>query len=107
MCKERAIRRLPECVWRGVGDFRGLFMCNFATINGVGIFPDSEEGVLWDLWAQDWVQRRAECVRFCLGRYVTPAGQLPVSLDIEYEFSSRNPYNFLQVTYYKVSHILY
>ncbi|XP_062321718.1 prolyl 3-hydroxylase 3 [Osmerus eperlanus] len=63
---------------------------------------DSEEGVLWDLWAQDWVQRRAECVRFCLGRSVTPAGQLPVSLDIEYEFSSRNPYNFLQVTYYKL-----
>ncbi|KAM4601523.1 prolyl 3-hydroxylase 3 [Polymixia lowei] len=63
---------------------------------------DSEEGSLWDLWALDWVQQRAECVRFCVGRSVSPAGQLPVSMDIEYEFSTRNPYNFLQVTYYKL-----
>ncbi|XP_041648402.1 prolyl 3-hydroxylase 3 [Cheilinus undulatus] len=63
---------------------------------------DSERGSLWDLWALDWVQQRAECLRFCLGRSVTPAGQLPVSTDIEYEFGSRNPYNFLQVTYYKL-----
>ncbi|XP_068998554.1 prolyl 3-hydroxylase 3 [Embiotoca jacksoni] len=63
---------------------------------------DSEEGSLWDLWALDWVQQRAECLRFCIGRSVTPAGQLPVSSDIEYEFGSRNPYNFLQVTYYKL-----
>ncbi|XP_038567026.1 prolyl 3-hydroxylase 3 [Micropterus salmoides] len=62
---------------------------------------DSEEG-MWDLWVLDWVQQRAECLRFCIGRSVTPAGQLPVSTDIEYEFSSRNPYNFLQVTYYKL-----
>uniref|UniRef100_A0A672HH12 procollagen-proline 3-dioxygenase n=1 Tax=Salarias fasciatus TaxID=181472 RepID=A0A672HH12_SALFA len=45
---------------------------------------------------------RAECLRFCMGRSITPAGQLPVSTDIEYEFSTRNPYNFLQVTYYKL-----
>lgn len=63
---------------------------------------DSEEGSLWDLWALDWVQQRAECLRFCLGQSVTPVGQLPVSADIEFEFSTRNPYNFLQVTYYKV-----
>ncbi|XP_044064854.1 prolyl 3-hydroxylase 3 [Siniperca chuatsi] len=63
---------------------------------------DSEEGSLWDLWVLDWVQQRAECLRFCIGRSVTPAGQLPVSTDIEYEFGSRNPYNFLQVTYYKL-----
>lgn len=63
---------------------------------------DSEEGSLWDLWTLDWVQQRAECLRFCIGRSVTPAGQLPVSTDIEYEFSTRNPYNFLQVTYYKL-----
>ncbi|XP_032374549.1 prolyl 3-hydroxylase 3 [Etheostoma spectabile] len=63
---------------------------------------DVEEGSLWDLWSFDWVQQRAECLRFCIGRSVTPAGQLPVSTDIEYEFSSRNPYNFLQVTYYKL-----
>uniref|UniRef100_A0A8B9GW19 procollagen-proline 3-dioxygenase n=1 Tax=Astyanax mexicanus TaxID=7994 RepID=A0A8B9GW19_ASTMX len=56
----------------------------------------------WDLWALDWIQRRAECIKFCLGRAVTPAGQLPVSTDIEYEFGTRNPYNFLQVTYYKL-----
>lgn len=64
---------------------------------------DSEEGSLWDLWALDWVQQKAECMRFCIGRHVTPAGQLAVSSDIEYEFGTRNPYNFLQVTYYKVS----
>ncbi|KAM6994601.1 prolyl 3-hydroxylase 3 [Tautogolabrus adspersus] len=63
---------------------------------------DSESGSLWDLWALDWVQQKAECLRFCIGRSVTPAGQLPVSADIEYEFGSRNPYNFLQVTYYKL-----
>nr|XP_020504778.1 prolyl 3-hydroxylase 3 [Labrus bergylta] len=63
---------------------------------------NSEKGSLWDLWALDWVQQRAECLRFCIGRSVTPAGQLPVSADIEYEFGSRNPYNFLQVTYYKL-----
>ncbi|KAM8734194.1 prolyl 3-hydroxylase 3 isoform 1-T2 [Acanthopagrus schlegelii] len=63
---------------------------------------DSEKDHLWDLWALDWVQQKAECLRFCVGRSVTPAGQLPVSSDIDYEFSSRNPYNFLQVTYYKL-----
>ncbi|CAF97824.1 unnamed protein product [Tetraodon nigroviridis] len=62
----------------------------------------SEKGNLWDLWALDWVQKKAECLRFCTGRSVTLTGQLPVSSDIEYEFSSRNPYNFLQVTYYKL-----
>ncbi|CAN9513741.1 unnamed protein product [Ophioblennius macclurei] len=63
---------------------------------------DSAEGSLWDLWMLDWVQQRAECLRFCMGRSVTAAGQLPVSTDIEYEFSTRNPYNFLQVTYFKL-----
>lgn len=63
---------------------------------------DTEEGILWDMWAQDWVQRRAECVHFCVGRSVSPEGRLPVSQDIEYEFSARNPYNFLQITYYKL-----
>ncbi|XP_029928860.1 prolyl 3-hydroxylase 3 [Myripristis murdjan] len=63
---------------------------------------DSQGGSLWDLWALDWVQQRAECLRFCMGRSVTPAGQLPVSTDIDYEFGTRNPYNFLQVTYYKM-----
>ncbi|XP_038140427.1 prolyl 3-hydroxylase 3 [Cyprinodon tularosa] len=63
---------------------------------------DSEEGNMWDLWALDWIQQRAECLRFCIGRSVTPMGQLPVSDDIEYEFNTRNPYNFLQVTYYKL-----
>lgn len=51
----------------------------------------------------DWVQQRAECLRFCVGRSVSPVGQLPVSTDIDYEFGTRNAYNFLQVTYYKVS----
>ncbi|XP_042345258.1 prolyl 3-hydroxylase 3 [Plectropomus leopardus] len=63
---------------------------------------DSAEGSLWDLWTLDWMQQRAECMRFCIGRSVSTTGQLPVSTDIEYEFSSRNPYNFLQVTYYKL-----
>ncbi|XP_061631607.1 prolyl 3-hydroxylase 3 [Phyllopteryx taeniolatus] len=63
---------------------------------------DTEEGSLWDLWALDWVQKKAECLRFCVGRSVSHVGQLPVSTDIEYEFGSRNPYNFLQVTYYKL-----
>ncbi|KAM6909641.1 LOW QUALITY PROTEIN: prolyl 3-hydroxylase 3 [Xenentodon cancila] len=63
---------------------------------------DSEEGSLWDLWVLDWIQKKAECMQFCVGRAVTPAGQLPVSADIEYEFDTRNPYNFLQVTYYKL-----
>ncbi|XP_054477587.1 prolyl 3-hydroxylase 3 [Anoplopoma fimbria] len=63
---------------------------------------DSEGGSMWDLWTLDWVQQKAECLRFCIGRSVTPAGQLPVSTDIDYEFSTRNPYNFLQVTYYKL-----
>lgn len=63
---------------------------------------DSEKGSLWDLWTFDWVQQKAECVRFCVGRSVTVTGQIPVSTDIEYEFGTRNPYNFLQVTYYKL-----
>uniref|UniRef100_I3K5G2 procollagen-proline 3-dioxygenase n=1 Tax=Oreochromis niloticus TaxID=8128 RepID=I3K5G2_ORENI len=63
---------------------------------------DSEQGTMWDLWALDWVHQKAECLRFCIGRSVTHVGQLPVSADIEYEFGTRNPYNFLQVTYYKV-----
>lgn len=73
-----------------------LFVCDFCLL-------DSEKGSLWDLGVLDWVQQKAECLRFCVGRSVTPLGQLPVSTDIEYEFGSRNPYNFLQVTYYKVS----
>lgn len=63
---------------------------------------DSEKGSLWDLWALDWVQQKAECLKFCVGRSVSHVGQLPVSSDIEYEFGSRNPYNFLQVTYFKL-----
>lgn len=66
------------------------------------LLADTEEGSLWDLWALDWVQKKAECLRFCVGRSVSHVGQLPVSTDIEYEFGSRNVYNFLQVTYYKV-----
>ncbi|KAG7277908.1 hypothetical protein CRUP_004687 [Coryphaenoides rupestris] len=57
---------------------------------------------MWDLWVLDWVQQRAECVRFCVGQSMSPAGLLPVSMDIEYEFSTRNAYNFLQVIYYKL-----
>lgn len=63
---------------------------------------ETETGSLWDLYALDWVQHRAECARFCLGRTVTPAGQRPVSVDIDYEFGTRNSYNFLQLTYFKV-----
>ncbi|XP_064165622.1 prolyl 3-hydroxylase 3 [Anguilla rostrata] len=66
---------------------------------------DTEKGSVWDLWAIDWVQRRAECVRFCLGQTISPVAQLPVSADIHYEFDTRNPYNFLQVTYYKLGKI--
>uniref|UniRef100_A0A3B4ZZ82 procollagen-proline 3-dioxygenase n=1 Tax=Stegastes partitus TaxID=144197 RepID=A0A3B4ZZ82_9TELE len=62
----------------------------------------SEQDGLWDLWMLDSVQQKAECLRFCLGQSVAPAAQLPVSTDIEYEFGTRNPYNFLQVTYYKL-----
>lgn len=83
-------------MFNGVFHFQKLFMFS--------VLLDSEEGSLWDLWALDWMQQKAECMRFCIGRSVTPAGQLPVSTDIEYEFGSRNPYNFLQVTYYKVSY---
>ena len=68
------------------------------------VLPDSEGESEWDLGALEWVQRRAECVRFCVGRSVSPGGMLPVSVDIDYEFGTRNPYNFLQVIYYKVSH---
>ncbi|KPP67300.1 prolyl 3-hydroxylase 3-like [Scleropages formosus] len=57
---------------------------------------------MWDLKALDWVQKTAECAQFCVGQVTTPAALLPVSTDIEYEFSTRNPYNFLQVTYYKM-----
>uniref|UniRef100_A0A8C5HGH1 procollagen-proline 3-dioxygenase n=1 Tax=Gouania willdenowi TaxID=441366 RepID=A0A8C5HGH1_GOUWI len=57
---------------------------------------------LWDLWLLDGVQQKAECLRFCTGRHITPTAQLPVSTDIDYEFGTRNPYNFLQVTYYKL-----
>lgn len=71
------------------------------------VLLDSEEGSMWDLWALDWVQQRAECLRYCIGQSVTPVGQLPVSSDIEYEFGTRNPYNFLQVTYFKVSQPLH
>uniref|UniRef100_A0A8C1LVE1 procollagen-proline 3-dioxygenase n=1 Tax=Cyprinus carpio TaxID=7962 RepID=A0A8C1LVE1_CYPCA len=49
-----------------------------------------------------WIQVRAECVRFCMGQSFSPAALLPVSSDIEYEFGTRNPYNYLQVTYYKL-----
>ncbi|KAI2655356.1 Prolyl 3-hydroxylase 3 [Labeo rohita] len=63
---------------------------------------DKEDFTLWDLGILDWIQVRAECVRFCMGRSVSPAALLPVSSDIEYEFGTRNPYNYLQVTYYKL-----
>lgn len=59
---------------------------------------------MWDLLVLDWIQQRAECLRFCLGRGVSPAGQLPVSSDIEYEYGTRNTYNFLQITYYEVEY---
>ncbi|XP_029115991.1 prolyl 3-hydroxylase 3 isoform X2 [Scleropages formosus] len=60
---------------------------------------------MWDLKALDWVQKTAECAQFCVGQVTTPAALLPVSTDIEYEFSTRNPYNFLQVTYYKLGKV--
>uniref|UniRef100_A0A8C6V1W5 procollagen-proline 3-dioxygenase n=1 Tax=Neogobius melanostomus TaxID=47308 RepID=A0A8C6V1W5_9GOBI len=63
---------------------------------------DVDEGHNWDLWALDWVQQKAECLKFCLGKSASLVGLLPVSTDIEYEFVYRNPYNFLQVTYYKL-----
>ncbi|KAM8869321.1 prolyl 3-hydroxylase 3 [Spinachia spinachia] len=63
---------------------------------------DSARGSLWDLWSLDWIQRKAECLRFCTGRSVTPAAQLPVSTDIDFEFNTRNAYNFLQVIYFKL-----
>ncbi|KTF71700.1 hypothetical protein cypCar_00050022 [Cyprinus carpio] len=63
---------------------------------------DKEDFTLWDLGILDWIQVRAECVRFCMGQSFSPAALLPVSLDIEYEFGTRNPYNYLQVTYYKL-----
>ncbi|XP_053349742.1 prolyl 3-hydroxylase 3 [Clarias gariepinus] len=63
---------------------------------------DKEKGSMWDLLVLDWIQQRAECLRFCLGRGVSPAGQLPVSSDIEYEYGTRNTYNFLQITYYEM-----
>lgn len=65
-------------------------------------YLETETGSLWDLYALDWVQRRAECARFCLGMAVSPAGQRPVSADIDYEFGTRNSYNFLQLTYFKL-----
>lgn len=68
----------------------------------VCVCVDKEDFTLWDLGILDWIQVRAECVRFCMGRSVSPAALLPVSSDIEYEFGTRNPYNYLQVTYYKV-----
>ncbi|KAJ8289874.1 hypothetical protein GJAV_G00006290 [Gymnothorax javanicus] len=66
---------------------------------------DTQKGSMWDLWAMDWTQQRAECIRFCLGRAISPAGQIPVSSAIQYEFDNRNPYNYLQVTYYKLGKI--
>ncbi|KAL4616781.1 prolyl 3-hydroxylase 3 [Arapaima gigas] len=66
---------------------------------------DTENSSMWDLRMLDWVQKTAECVRFCMGRVATPAALLPVSTDIEYEFETRNPYNFLQVTYYKLGKV--
>ncbi|KAF6734038.1 Prolyl 3-hydroxylase 3 [Oryzias melastigma] len=66
---------------------------------------DSVEGSIWDLLVLDWIQKKAECLRFCMGRFVSPTGLLPVSTDIEYEFDTRNPYNFLQVTYYKLEKV--
>lgn len=66
---------------------------------------ETETGSLWDLYALDWVQHRAECARFCLGMAVSPAGQRPVSADIDYEFGTRNSYNFLQLTYFKVCNV--
>lgn len=80
---------------------QNLNLCYYLMLS---LLSDTEKGSLWDLWALDWVQQKAECLKFCIGRAVTPAGQLPVSTDIEYEFGSRNPYNFLQVTYYKVNY---
>lgn len=67
---------------------------------------DTADGSLWDLGVLDWIQVRAECVRFCMGRSASPAALLPVSSDIEYEFGTRNPYNYLQVTYYKVKSVI-
>ncbi|GAA6094374.1 prolyl 3-hydroxylase 3 [Tachysurus ichikawai] len=63
---------------------------------------DAEKGSTLDLWALDWIQQRAECIKYCLNRGVTPAGLLPVSSDIEYEFGTRNAYNFLQIIYFQL-----
>ncbi|KAL2084012.1 hypothetical protein ACEWY4_019530 [Coilia grayii] len=71
--------------------------------DGILSYLETQTGDLWDLYALDWVQRRAECARFCVGRAVAPAGQLPVSADIDYEFGTRNAYNFLQLTYFKLN----
>ncbi|XP_069039156.1 prolyl 3-hydroxylase 3 [Lepisosteus oculatus] len=66
---------------------------------------DSADGSLWDLAVFGLVQRRAECLKFCLEQRVTPSAIPPVSLDIQYEFTNRNPYNYLQVTYYKLGRL--
>uniref|UniRef100_A0A4W4FMJ6 procollagen-proline 3-dioxygenase n=1 Tax=Electrophorus electricus TaxID=8005 RepID=A0A4W4FMJ6_ELEEL len=82
--------------------FTEAVMSSLLLLHYLTVCVDTEKGSNWDLWALDWIQQQAECIKFCLGRAVTPAGQLPVSTDIEYEFGTRNPYNFLQLTYYKL-----
>ncbi|TRY95163.1 hypothetical protein DNTS_034677 [Danionella cerebrum] len=79
--------------------------CHSECLAANDTFPklDKEDPILWDMGALEWIQLQAECVRFCMGQSVSPAALLPVSSDIEYEFSTRNPYNYLQVTYYKLN----
>ncbi|MBN3316933.1 GBB protein, partial [Atractosteus spatula] len=99
---ERSIATRAELlqVRRGCRD-----QCEAAAAAGDSARLDSADGSLWDLAVFGLVQRRAECLKFCLEQRVTPSAIPPVSLDIQYEFTHRNPYNYLQVTYYKKSAI--
>ncbi|MBN3299691.1 P3H3 hydroxylase, partial [Amia calva] len=60
-------------------------------------------GSLWELAVWGGLQRRAECLSYCLRGKVAPAALAPVSMETLQDFHSKNPYNYLQVTYYKLN----
>ncbi|XP_033899139.3 prolyl 3-hydroxylase 1 [Acipenser ruthenus] len=51
------------------------------------------------------VLRRAECLLFCERNQLEPTARSAVSEDVLADFESRNPYNYLQVAYYKLKKV--
>nr|XP_006013743.1 PREDICTED: prolyl 3-hydroxylase 1-like [Latimeria chalumnae] len=89
---------------------RARAQCRFHCANLTGFgeplagfgLPVPGWGVVQDLVFFDKVLKRAECLKQCEVEKMGPASLHQVGEEVELEFKKRNPYNYLQVAYFKI-----